>query len=185
MSVLVFGVTLSNFPAVRRRLHLDESGQTDWFNEMPVKAGQQPGTAPEEHQQDQMQTFHGELAFLLRTFFFVLLGMLVDYGGLRRNLRLALLCFVAILVARFAIVQGGRLGWRDFTGLERELMIWFVPRGLITAVLGIEVTQARGAAFDFLPSTAFTLILITNLVLLIGSIRARNLPAVEPEVETA
>jgi hypothetical protein len=92
---------------------------------------------------------------------------------------------VAILAARFVIVQGGRLGWRDFTALERELMIWFVPRGLITAVLGIEVVEARGAAFAFLPSLAFTLILITNLVLLVGSIRARNLPAIEAEVETA
>jgi cell volume regulation protein A len=183
VSVLVFGATLSNFPAVRRRLHLDDVSGTDWFSESPVKGAR--GGSAEKFHQDQMLTFHGELAFLLRTFFFVLLGMLVDYGGLRQNLRLALLCFVAILAARFVIVQGGRLGWRDFTALERELMVWFVPRGLITAVLGIEVVEARGTAFAFLPSLAFTLILITNLVLLVGSIRARNLPAVEPEVETA
>ena len=37
VSVLVFGLTLSNFPAVRKRLHLDESRGSDWFNEMPVK----------------------------------------------------------------------------------------------------------------------------------------------------
>jgi len=34
---------------------------------------------------DQMLSFPGELAFLLRTFFFVLVGMLVDYVGLRKN----------------------------------------------------------------------------------------------------
>jgi cell volume regulation protein A len=184
ISVLVFGVVLSNFPAIRKRLHLEESGRTDWFNEMPVKAGQQ-GAAPDEYHQNQILTFHGELAFLLRTFFFVLLGMLVDYTGLRQNLRLALLCFAAILVARFVTVQGGRLGWRTFSGLERELMVWFVPRGLITAVLGIEVVEMRGAAFGFLPSLAFSLILITNLVLLVGTLRARNLPVVEAEPETA
>jgi potassium/hydrogen antiporter len=174
VSVLVFGLTLSNFPAVRRRLHLDDVAGSDWFNEMPVKDGQ---GRPVEHQQAQMLTFHGELAFLLRTFFFVLLGMLVDYAGLRRNILLALLCFAAIFVARWFAVQTGRLAWRDFSALERELMIWFVPRGLITAVLGIEVVEARGTDFAFLPSLAFAVILLTNLILLVGTIRARNLPA--------
>src|SRR5580704_7286743 len=37
VSVLVFGLTLSNYPAVRRRLHLDDVAGSDWFNEMPVE----------------------------------------------------------------------------------------------------------------------------------------------------
>jgi cell volume regulation protein A len=184
VSVLVFGVTLSNFPTVRRRLHMDEETANDWFSESPVRTAKL-GASPDEFHQDQMLTFHGELAFLLRTFFFVLLGMLVDFPGLRKNLRLALLCFAAILVARFLVVQGGRLGWRSFSALERELMIWFVPRGLITAVLGIEVVESRGPDFSFLPSLAFAVIVITNLVLLIGSFRARNLPPLEPEPNAA
>jgi hypothetical protein len=57
-------------------------------------------------------------------------------------------------------------------------MVWFLPRGLITAVLGIDVLEARGAAFDFLPSLAFAVILLSNLVLLIGTLRARGLPPV-------
>ena len=138
------------------------------------------GLLPDDRHYDQMLTFHGELAFLLRTFFFVLLGMLVDYTGLRKNLVFALLCFAAIVVARIAAVQTGRLGWRTFTALERELMVWLVPRGLITAVLAIEVLEARGAEFAFLPSLAFALILLTNAVLLVGTVRARNLPALDP-----
>jgi cell volume regulation protein A len=180
VSVLVFGVTLSNFPAVRRRLHMDAEMLNDWFSESPMRTAKL-GASPDEFHQDQMLTFHGELAFLLRTFFFVLLGMLVDFIGLRKNLRLALLCFSAILAARFMIVQGGRVGWRSFSALERELMVWFVPRGLITAVLGIEVVGARGPEFSFLPSLAFAVIVITNVALLVGSFRARNLPLVEPE----
>jgi hypothetical protein len=54
-------------------------------------------------------------------------------------------------------------------------MIWFLPRGLITAVLGIRIVEARGANFEFLPSLAFAVILITNLALLIGTLRARQL----------
>ncbi|HTS10619.1 MAG TPA: cation:proton antiporter [Candidatus Limnocylindrales bacterium] len=183
VSVLVFGLTLSNFTAIRKRLHLDEALGADWFNEMPLKDAS--GHSPDDRRQSQMLTFHGELAFLLRTFFFVLLGMLVDYAGLRSNLRLALLCFAAILVARAVAVQAGRLVWRDFSGLERELMVWFVPRGLITAVLGIQVLEVRGSAFAFLPSLAFAIILLTNIALLIGSVRARALPAPKLEATEA
>jgi potassium/hydrogen antiporter len=179
VSVLFFGLTLSNFPAVRRRLHFDETVGSSWFNEMPVK--DQQGRVP-GYQHDQMLTFHGELAFLLRTFFFVLLGMLVDYSGLRKDLLLALLCFAAILLARLVTVQSGRLAWRNFSSLERELMVWFVPRGLITAVLAIEVLETRGSVFAFLPPLAFALVLLTNVILLVGTVRARHLPA--PELQT-
>jgi hypothetical protein len=49
-------------------------------------------------------------------------------------------------------------------------------------VLGIEVVEARGVDFEFLPSLAFAVILITNLALLVGSLRARRL---FPEAQAA
>jgi hypothetical protein len=104
-----------------------------------------------------------------------LLGALVEFDGLRKHALLALGCFGALLIARWLSVQTGRFAWRAFTSHERELMIWFLPRGLITAVLGIEIVEARGADFEFLPSLAFAVILITNLALLIGALRARRL----------
>jgi NhaP-type Na+/H+ and K+/H+ antiporter len=177
ISVLVFGLTLTNFPAVRKRLRFDETAGSDWFNEMPIQEHQ--GRSPDHHR-DQMLTFHGELAFLLRTFFFVLLGTLVDFADLRKVILLASFCFAAILVSRGIVVQTGRLAWPTFSSLERELMLWFVPRGLITAVLGIEVLEARGKDFAFLPSLAFGVVLLSNLILLIGSVRARNLPRSAP-----
>jgi NhaP-type Na+/H+ or K+/H+ antiporter len=130
------------------------------------------GSELQQHQQ--MLTFHGELAFLLRTFFFVLLGALVEFAGLRKNVLLALGCFGALVVARFLVVQLGRFAWSGFSPLERETIIWFLPRGLITAVLGINVLEARGDQFDFLPSLAFAVILLSNFVLLIGTVRARG-----------
>jgi potassium/hydrogen antiporter len=183
IAVLVFGLTLANFPTVQKRLHLDQPTRSDWFSETPLKGAK---GAPPQRPQAQMLTFHGELAFLLRTFFFVLLGTLVEFEGLRKNTVLALLCFAAIFVARWVIIQIGRLAWRTFTKLELELMIWFVPRGLISVVLGIQILEARGATFEFLPSLAFAVVLLTNLTVLVGTIRARNLPApAANEIEVA
>ncbi|MGB8476983.1 MAG: cation:proton antiporter [Candidatus Acidiferrum sp.] len=172
VAVLVFGLTLANYPAAQKRIHFEEDPErADWFSEAPVE--HEPGGSPAHHHV-QMLTFHGELAFLIRTFFFVLLGALVEFAGLRQHAMLALGCFGAIFIARWLSVQSGRFAWRGFTSQERELMIWFLPRGLITAVLGIEILGARGPDFEFLPSLAFAIILITNLALLIGTLRARR-----------
>jgi potassium/hydrogen antiporter len=183
VAVLVFGLTLSNYPAAQKRFQLgDASESADWFSETPVK--QEHGRLHAQHH-GQMLTFHGELAFLIRTFFFVLLGALVEFDGLRKHAVLALGCSGALFIARWLSVQSGRFAWRAFTSHERELMVWFLPRGLITAVLGIEVVEARGVDFEFLPSLAFAVILITNVALLIGTLRARRLfpetPPVAPE----
>jgi NhaP-type Na+/H+ or K+/H+ antiporter len=109
----------------------------------------------------------------------VLLGALVEFDGLRKNILFALACFGALLIARWIAVQAGRPIWHEFSPREREIMVWFLPRGLITAVLGIDVLEARGAVFDFLPSLAFAVILLSNLVLLIGTFRARGMEPVE------
>ena len=182
VAVLVFGLTLSNLPMVRRRLHIDQAADAmGWFSETSIRADQKGSV---EHQREQMLTFHGELAFLLRTFFFVLLGAMVEFAGLHKNMKFAFGCFGAILMARWLTVEAGRPIWRGFTRREREIMVWFLPRGLITAVLAIDVLEARGAEFAFLPSLAFAVILLSNLVLLIGTFRARGLAvADESKVE--
>lgn len=174
VAVLFFGLTLSNLPMVRKRLHINDAPDaSSWFSQASVVKSVPRGTIERQH--EQMLTFHGELAFLLRTFFFVLLGALVEFAGLRQNVLLALGCFAALLLSRWIAVELGRPVWHGFSHREREIMVWFLPRGLITAVLGIDVVEARGAAFEFLPSLAFAIILLSNLVLLIGTFRARGM----------
>jgi hypothetical protein len=70
---------LANYRSLRKELEGASSERTDWFSEIPVKG------KTESHTHGQMQTFHGELAFLIRTFFFVLLGcwwILAVCGGI-------------------------------------------------------------------------------------------------------
>jgi cell volume regulation protein A len=180
VAVLVFGLTLSNYRNVRNELETAGTAQrNDWFAEVPFR---HEGATERTH--DFMLTFHGELAFLIRSFFFVLLGMLVDFGGLRRNLALALACLAALLIARVLIVQAGRFAWREVTATEREVMIWLMPRGLITAVLALQVLEARGRSFAFVLDLAFAVILISNLLLLVGAIRAHALASEEPTMAT-
>ena len=45
-------------------------------------------------------------------------------------------------------------------------------RGLVTAVLALEIVKERGQVFSFLPAMAFTVVLVTNLFIVWGSVRA-------------
>jgi hypothetical protein len=50
-------------------------------------------------------------------------------------------------------------------------MLWIMPRGLITVVLALQVAAAR-TEVNFLSALAFAVILVTNVMVVIGSLRA-------------
>jgi len=180
VGVLVFGITLANFPALRRQYAPDESSSLWSFQSAQNRTR---GSPDEQQQHLEMHSFHAELAFLIRTFFFVLLGVRLNFQAFRYGAAFAVACFVVLFAARWIAVQSGSFLWKGFSRLEREIMVWFLPRGLITAVLGIQVFDALGAEYRFLPDLTFAVILLTNVVLLVGAIRARRLPL--PEAEPA
>lgn len=120
----------------------------------------------------QFLSFHSELSFLVRSFFFVLLGVIVEFVGKAYILPI-LAILGALLVSRFLAVQVSRIALRGISSMERELLLLMMPRGLITAVLAVQVVQARGEEFSFLPAMAFTTILATNLLMVASSIRTR------------
>lgn len=143
------------------------------------------GNLPARHgvaeQEIQFLSFHSELSFLVRSFFFVLLGIIVEFVG--RAYILPIVAIVGVLfVSRFLAVQVSRVAMREISPRERELIFLMMPRGLITAVLAVQVVDATGKQFQFLPAMAFTAILATNLVMVLGSIRAARNPDL---VETA
>ena len=116
-------------------------------------------------------SFPSELSFLLRSFFFVLLGL--QLGPITSHLLLALgLIVTALVVARLVAVQVTRIISVD--PADRELVFWMLPRGLVTAVLALKVVDAKGAQFAFLPDMAFAVILVTNVLLLMGIFRYRK-----------
>lgn len=55
---------------------------------------------------------------------------------------------------------------------ERHLLMTLLPRGLVNAVLAIQVA-ARAPGMDFLPAMAFTVILVTNLLVVLATFRFR------------
>jgi Na+:H+ antiporter len=157
IAVLVFGLTLANFSGAVR-------SQIESAEELGVVPGQ-------EHLP--ILTFHSELAFLLRTFFFALLGVVMEFVTPQYILPAAGV-LGAILVGRWLAAVVSRWSRHEIPDDERDLIIWVLPRGLITAVLAIQVVQVRGEEFSFLPAMAFAVILATNLIVILGSMRSRK-----------
>ena len=167
LAVLGFGLTLSNLPAHKNAV----TESAFWFT---------PRIAPHE----KILSFHSELSFLVRTFFFVLIGVVVDLSGLGRLWFVIPGILAAIFVSRWLAVQTSRWSWGDVRPDERELMTWIFPRGLITIVLALQVLEAADTGLSFLSGLAFVAILFTNLLVIIGGIRMRktSVPAAAPDL---
>jgi len=164
-AVIVFGATLANL--------LDPQNAMRVF-EFESIAGRS----------DQIHSFHSELAFLVRSFFFVLLGAMISFHGLRKQLLTTFGILGVLLAVRFVAVTCSRVVWRGTSSRERELATFLIPRGLITAVLALEVVQAMPTDLEFLPALTFALILFTNGLVLVASIRARSLAETAISAET-
>ena len=154
LTVLIFGVTLANLP---RTPHMSRQGA-------------------------RMLAFHAEFSFLVRSFFFVLLGIVAQFIS-KKYIIPILGILAALVLARFLAVQGSRWVVRDVERRDTELLFWMLPRGLVTAVLALEIMNDRGAVFAFLPAMAFTVVMVTNLFIVWGSVRAARQGAPQVSVE--
>src|SRR5664279_3540537 len=145
LAELVFGLTLANMPRT------------------PAMA----------RQSEQMLAFHSELAFLVRSFFFVVLGIMAQFVG--RTLILPIMgILAAIVLARWLAVHATSWSIRDITKADTELLTLMFPRGLITAVLALQVLSAKGQQFYYLPAMAFTVIMFTNIFVVIAAVRSQE-----------
>ncbi len=113
----------------------------------------------------------------MRSFFFVLLGAMIQFGGLRNMFVPSLGVLGVCIFARAIAVECSRAVWRGTTAREREFAILLIPRGLITAVLALEVIQAMPVELVFLTSLVFAVILMTSILVLLATFRAKGLRA--------
>src|SRR5208282_5263895 len=88
-AVITFGAALANIPG-RTKAEFE----LNWW--LAPKAG---------NARRQLLVFHSELAFLVRTFFFVLLGLIVKFSGLRAAVLPAAGIVAVIFMARWISAQ--------------------------------------------------------------------------------
>jgi potassium/hydrogen antiporter len=146
LAVLAFGIVLGN-----------ATGLGKWFKE---HAGEDFGKG--------LKRFQGELSFLVRTFFFIQLGILVDPTLLDDAdvVATGLMLFGALALARYLAV--GFTVRNPVLGREGWVMLLMMPRGLAAAVMaGVPLAAGMPGADRFV-AYAFILVGLTNLVSTFG-----------------
>ena len=152
LTVLLFGMTLANEGALLRTLHLPA--------ELVSRTAR--------HTVRRMHRFIGELTFLVRTFFFVFLGVVVRFGHLPRERYLAAgaVCLLFVAGRGLALKVLSARGVLGVTASERKTIWLLQPRGLVSAVLAIQAASVGLDPDGSLLGVTSLVILATNGLLL-------------------
>lgn len=164
IAVLLFGLLLANMQYIAGQVgpHLRELFGIDVTEDQFV-LGQF------------MVNITAELSFLVRTFFFVYLGLLLNLAALSWSRALwVVVIFVLLLVSRRAGMVVFRRVGAVFTTGEWQAVMALQPRGLATAVVAFMPLQAGiGDAAEF-PLFAFLIVVLSNLVMTGGVLFAER-----------
>jgi cell volume regulation protein A len=134
IAALAFGIAVANLPNIPERIF----GRIFSFRL----------AAFAEHE----RAFFAEAVFIVKTFFFVFLGVSVSFGDWRAVVTGLVLAAVAF-IARAPVVR--LLGSPEMTRRDAALMTALVPKGLAAAVLASLPAQLGLAAGDVIQSTVY------------------------------
>ncbi len=146
LAVVTFGIILGNNDEIRFVFSRNKYIK----NIFPLK---------EWKMSDQIQVFHSEVTFFIKTFMFVSLGVLITFHLLSlRSLLLSALILAIIYLTRYIIVSLMKLKNSGY-------MIFMIPRGLTQAVVALYVVAVyTDVAMNMLVSIVVTVIIVSNIV---------------------
>lgn len=142
IAVLIFGVVLGNGHALLSKFNLEGLEFSD-----------------------QQRHFQGEITFLVRAFFFVYLGVILDPALFTDP---TLLLYAAAILGASILARGAATllaTWREpILASDRSLIALLLPRGLAAAVLAGLPAEAGIPGTQSFISVTFLVIVATNLV---------------------
>jgi NhaP-type Na+/H+ or K+/H+ antiporter len=123
---------------------------------------------------DKLKHLTAEATFLVRTFFFLLLGYETDLADLVDPIAWAL---AVLLVALIFGLRWPLMRWLSGEARAQPL-VWAAPRGLITVLLFLSLPEAVVPG-DFPPVVLILVVLLSSLVMALGLRRATPAPSLD------
>jgi cell volume regulation protein A len=169
ISVLLFGMVLANggrLIAHFRRTLREEVAEHFRLSDLPLH--------PEIAQS------HAEASFMVRSFFFVYLGVIFRWPGADARMWLTvLLVSVAVVVARELAVQV--TAWMTrIAARDRAVLTAMMPRGLATAVLAAMLMTRAPQDQPSWETLAAFIVIVTNVWMTFRIVKIRHSPAAGP-----
>ena len=132
-----------------------------------------------------LKRLNEELSFLVRTFFYVLLGLIFDFSAMTWKVALGgIVLFLLALGVRWAVTEGFGRAWCQWTDTEKRLITAILPRGLAAAVMAFLPAIAGIRGTEMFPMYALTVIALSVLYMTIKLALERRRPAevLEPQL---
>ncbi|MDE1813031.1 MAG: cation:proton antiporter [Thaumarchaeota archaeon] len=147
LTALIFGLMYGNRQFISRRLKIKMDGiSTD-------------------------NSFYEHLAFLVRTFFFVFVGLLANFGQIG-YIVFGVAIGIALYVSRISVVKVSLT--KNFLPFDRKIISFMLPRGLAPAVLAtIPLTLGLPHAAAY-PQIVFVVIIASVIISTIAIKKAHN-----------
>ncbi len=128
-----------------------------------------------------LKRLNEEISFLVRTFFYVLLGVIFDLGTLTGLVLVgAVLMFLAGLTCRWIVTNLLAFVKRSWGEKERRLIVAMLPRGLATAVMAFVPASMGVPGTDTFPLFAL-LIIGFSVLYMTGAMYVETRPAATKE----
>ena len=163
IAVLIFGILLENMQVVADQI----GGRLRYLFGIDVRAEQFV-------LHEFMKNITEELSFLIRTFFFVYLGLILNFRSITPWIAASSAVIVLLLlISRWIGVQTIKRQSR-FTVSDTQIVMSMLPRGLATAVMAFLPVQYGISGTELLPVYAFTVIVLTNILMTGGVIVAER-----------
>ena len=116
-----------------------------------------------------LKRLNEELSFLVRTFFYVLLGLILDFSAVTWTVAGAgIALFLIGLGVRWAIVEGFGYARAEWTETERRLIVSMLPRGLAAAVMAFLPAGAGIPDTELFPLYVLTVIALSVLYMTVA-----------------
>jgi cell volume regulation protein A len=151
LSVLAFGVILGNYTQVLGLLRMKQPSAS--FSKVT----------------EYLTRFQTELSFILRAFFFVLLGIIfeVSTSSIVAGLSLGLPIVAILLGARYMAVSAST--WRSPMVSEKKIIVGLCAHGLTPALLSFIVLQYNFPNAYLFPLIVTSVIIMTNIIASVAS----------------
>ena len=120
---------------------------------------------------EQTKQFHALTSFIIRTFFFVYLGIMASFQNIIYII-IGIIILIGLLIARYIAIHITTFH-ADFEVDDKQTMIVMMPRGLAAALLALTfgpdlVTELMPQAAGFFEDVVFVVILGTAILCTIG-----------------
>lgn len=158
ITILMFGLVLGNMEAIVGRLAA------------PIRRAigyklDQASFALDEF----LKRLNQELSFLVRTFFYVLLGLIFDLSAMNWTVAgTGVSLFLLALGVRWGMAEGLGRGLYEWTAAERRVITLMLPRGLAAAVMAFLPVSAGIPDTDLFPLYALTVIALSVLYMTVA-----------------